>query len=189
MQASFLDTCLLLPDQIDASAVILHALPRATTMARTGRQTIPGDIQDDSMCQLWHDGSLRMLLQCLLWLHDHVWHWWVLKCLASHLKNNCGMQTVDPLAQIVHRDAAYRVGKALTVRLREVIPRQQFRIPIQAAIGVKVVASENLSGDPSAHPGPLTVAQLLPDHFEADMQVMASPMRCARPLSCEDWLR
>ena len=58
------------------------------------------------------------------------------------------MQIVDPLAQIVHREAAYRVGKALTVRLREVIPRQQFKIPIQAAIGVKVVASENLSGDP-----------------------------------------
>ncbi len=53
---------------------------------------------------------------------------------------------MDPLAQIVHRESAYRVGKALAGKLREVIPRQQFRIPIQAAIGVKVVASENLAG-------------------------------------------
>ena len=68
---------------------------------------------------------------------------------------------MDPLAQIVHRDAAYRVGKALAGKLREVIPRQQFKIPIQAAIGVKVVASENLSGDLAVH---LTATLTLPKH-------------------------
>jgi len=55
---------------------------------------------------------------------------------------------VDPLATIVHRDDAYRVGKGLTVRLKELIPRQQFKVPIQAAIGARVVASESISGAP-----------------------------------------
>jgi translation elongation factor EF-4 len=55
-------------------------------------------------------------------------------------------QAMDPLASIVHRDAAYRVGKALVKRLKELIPRQQFKIPIQAAIGSRVVASEGISG-------------------------------------------
>ncbi|KAK9817212.1 hypothetical protein WJX72_011149 [[Myrmecia] bisecta] len=54
-------------------------------------------------------------------------------------------ETVDPLATIVHRDNAYRVGKALTKRLKELLPRQQFKVPIQAAIGSRVVASEALS--------------------------------------------
>ncbi len=55
---------------------------------------------------------------------------------------------MDPLATIVHRDDAYRVGKGLTVRLKELIPRQQFKVPIQAAIGARVVASESISGAP-----------------------------------------
>ena len=56
------------------------------------------------------------------------------------------MQPVDPLATIVHKESAYKVGKALAARLKELIPRQQFKVPIQAAIGARIVASESISG-------------------------------------------
>eukprot|EP00195_Chlamydomonas_chlamydogama_P015474 CAMPEP_0202898806 /NCGR_PEP_ID=MMETSP1392-20130828/7226_1 /ASSEMBLY_ACC=CAM_ASM_000868 /TAXON_ID=225041 /ORGANISM="Chlamydomonas chlamydogama, Strain SAG 11-48b" /LENGTH=706 /DNA_ID=CAMNT_0049584833 /DNA_START=12 /DNA_END=2132 /DNA_ORIENTATION=- len=54
-------------------------------------------------------------------------------------------EPADPLSVIVHRDAAYRVGKALASKLKELIPRQMFRVPIQACIGNKVVASEAIA--------------------------------------------
>lgn len=55
-------------------------------------------------------------------------------------------EQIDPLATIVHRDDAYRVGKGLVKRLKELIPRQMFKVPIQAAIGARIVASESISG-------------------------------------------
>ena len=53
-------------------------------------------------------------------------------------------QPVDAFSQIVHADKARDYGLAMTARLRELIPRQQFEVPIQAAIGSRVIARENI---------------------------------------------
>jgi len=52
--------------------------------------------------------------------------------------------TVDAFSAIVHRDKAYGYGTSMTNRLRELIPRQQFEVPIQAAIGARIIARENI---------------------------------------------
>jgi GTP-binding protein LepA len=53
-------------------------------------------------------------------------------------------EPVDAFSAIVHRDKSYAYGTSMTAKLRELIPRQQFEVPIQAAIGARIIARENI---------------------------------------------
>jgi GTP-binding protein LepA len=53
-------------------------------------------------------------------------------------------EPVDAFSAIVHKDAAYSYGNRMATRLRELIPRQQFEVPIQAAIGSRIIARETI---------------------------------------------
>jgi GTP-binding protein LepA len=51
---------------------------------------------------------------------------------------------VDAFSTVIHKDKAYEYGKKMTAKLRELIPRQLFDVPIQAAIGGRIVARETV---------------------------------------------
>ena len=53
-------------------------------------------------------------------------------------------EPVDAFSQIVHRDQSREYGLAMTAKLKELIPRQQYEVPIQAAIGARIIARENV---------------------------------------------
>ena len=53
-------------------------------------------------------------------------------------------EAVDAFSAIVHKEKAYAYGTSMTAKLRELIPRQQFEVPIQAAVGARVIARENI---------------------------------------------
>jgi GTP-binding protein LepA len=53
-------------------------------------------------------------------------------------------EQVDAFSAIVHKDAAYEYGVKMTAKLKEIIPRQQFEVPIQAAVGARVIARETV---------------------------------------------
>ena len=55
-----------------------------------------------------------------------------------------GGEPIDALSAIVHREKAHHVGRALAEKLREIVPRQQYEVAIQAAIGGKIVARETV---------------------------------------------
>jgi GTP-binding protein LepA len=87
--------------------------------------------------------KLKTLSRGYASLDYHHTGWWESELVKLDILVNG--EPVDALSLIVHRDRAAQKGRALTQKLREVIPRQLFEVAIQAAIGSKIVARENVA--------------------------------------------
>jgi GTP-binding protein LepA len=69
-------------------------------------------------------------------------------------------EPVDALSVIVHRDKAYERGREVVSKLREAIPRQQYEVAIQAAIGGRIIARETVKAVRRTSPPSVTAATL-----------------------------
>jgi GTP-binding protein LepA len=76
-------------------------------------------------------------------LDYHLSGWWESPMVKLDIL--VGGDPVDALSIIVHKDHAYERGRALVSKMRELIPRQQFEVPIQAAVGAKIIARETVA--------------------------------------------
>jgi GTP-binding protein LepA len=108
----------------------------------TSRVLITYDLPFNEVVLDFYD-RLKTLSRGYASLDYHHSGWWVSEMVKLDILVNG--EPVDALSIIVHRERAAQKGRALAQRLRQVIPRQLFEVAIQAAIGGKIVARENVA--------------------------------------------
>ena len=108
----------------------------------TSRVLITYDLPFNEVVLDFYD-RLKTLSRGYASLDYHHTGWWESELVKLDILVNG--DPVDALSLIVHRDRAAQKGRALAQKLREVIPRQLFEVAIQAAIGSKIVARENVA--------------------------------------------
>ncbi len=108
----------------------------------TSRVLITYDLPFNEVVLDFYD-RLKTLSRGYASLDYHHTGWWESELVKLDILVNG--EPVDALSLIVHRERAAQKGRALTQKLREVIPRQLFEVAIQAAIGSKIVARENVA--------------------------------------------
>jgi GTP-binding protein LepA len=108
----------------------------------TSRVLITYDLPFNEVVLDFYD-RLKTLSRGYASLDYHHTGWWESELVKLDILVNG--EPVDALSLIVHRERAVQKGRALVQKLREVIPRQLFEVAIQAAIGSKIVARENVT--------------------------------------------